>query len=137
MKWANPLHDLICPITMKKKCAGIKIPLLPHNLPPFQWTSKHQEAFDKLKHILTTAPVLAYPDYSKPFILETDASLKGLGTVLSQEDNDGNFHIISYASCTLKPHDNHMKDLCIITVPHEIRVACAQVVCVSRSLEII
>ena len=69
VKWANPLHNLICPIATKKKCAGIKIPQLPHNLPPFQWTSKHQEAFDKLKQVLTTAPVLAYPDYTKPSYL--------------------------------------------------------------------
>ena len=34
-----------------------------------------------------------------------DASLKGLGAVLLQEDNDGNFHIISYASHTLKPYE--------------------------------
>ena len=56
--------------------------------PPFQWTSDHQEAFDKLKLALTTASVLAYPDYLKPFLLETDVSLKGLGTVLLQEDDD-------------------------------------------------
>ena len=67
---------------MKKKCAGTKLPLLPQNLPLFQWTSDHQEAFEKLKQALTTAPVLAYLDYSKPFALEIDASLMGLGTVL-------------------------------------------------------
>ena len=40
------------------------------------------------KKALTEAPVLAYPDYSKLFILETDASLKGLGMVLSQKGDD-------------------------------------------------
>ena len=80
---------------MKKKCTGAKLPPLPQNLPPFQLTSNHQEAFDKLKLALTTTPVLAYPDYNKPFILEMDASLKGLGTVFLQEDDNGNFCIIS------------------------------------------
>ena len=54
--------------------------------------------------------MLAYPDYSKPFILEMDASLKGLGAVLTQEDDEGNFHIISYASHTLKPYEHSMKN---------------------------
>ena len=51
----------------------------------FQWTSAFQEGFDQMKKALTKALVLAYPDYSKPFILETDASLKGLGAILSQK----------------------------------------------------
>ena len=61
VKWANPLHDLIHPIVTKKKHAGIILPPLPQNLPPFQWTSDHQEAFDKLKLALTTAPVFGLP----------------------------------------------------------------------------
>ena len=40
-KWANPLHELICPIATKKKHAGTKLPPLPPNLPPFQWISNH------------------------------------------------------------------------------------------------
>ena len=52
--------------------------------PPFEWTEQCEQSFDALKDALTSAPVLAYPDYSKPFILEMDASLKGLGAVLSQ-----------------------------------------------------
>ena len=59
--------------------------------------------------MLTTAPVLSYLDYSKPFLLEMDALLKGLGTVLLQEDNEGNLHVISYASHTLKPYEKSMK----------------------------
>ena len=53
--------------------------------------------------------MLAYPDYSKPFVLETDASLKGLGDVLSQEEDEGNYCIISYVSHTLKPYEKSMK----------------------------
>ena len=111
-KWANPLHDLIHPITTKKKHVGIKIPPLAPNLPWFKWTAEHQESFNKLKDALTSTPVLAYPDYTKPFILETDASLKGLGTVLSQEDDEGNYRVISFASHTHKQYEKS-----IITLP--------------------
>ena len=108
-KWANPLHDLICPIVTKKKHAG-RTRLLPLSLdlPPFKLGSKHQESFDRLKEALISSPILAYPDYKKPFILETDASLKGLGAVLSQEDYDGNFCVISYASHMLKLYERSM-----------------------------
>ena len=110
-KWANPLHDLIRPIATKKKRAGTRLqPLSPDlQLPPFKWDSQHQESFDRLKDALTSSPILAYPNYDKPFILETDASLKGLGAVLTQEDDDGNFRIISYASRTLKPYERSMR----------------------------
>ena len=77
-KWANPLHDLIHPIVTKKSRHRIRLPPLQPNLQPFQWTELHQKSFEKLKLALTSAPVLAYPDYSKPFLLEMDASLKEL-----------------------------------------------------------
>ena len=109
-KWANPLHDLIRPIATKKSRHRIRLPPLQPNLPMFQWTDLHQESFEKLKLALTSAPVLAYPDYSKPFLLETDASLKGLGAVLSQEDNDGHTRVISYVSRTLKPYEKSMRN---------------------------
>lgn len=41
---------------------------------PFLWTSECEEAFNSLKVKLTIAPVLGYPDYSLPFVLQTDAS---------------------------------------------------------------
>ena len=109
-KWANPLHDLIHPIVMTKKHARVKLPPLAPNLPPFKWTTEHFESFNKLREALTSAPVLAYPNYDKLFILETDASLKGLGAVLSQEDDEGNYHVISFTSCTLKPYEQSMRN---------------------------
>ena len=68
-KWANLLHDLIHPIMTKKKHAGVKVPPLTPNLPSFQWTPEHQKSFDQLKEALTTALILAYPNYSNCFFL--------------------------------------------------------------------
>lgn len=66
----------------------------------FKWTSDCQSAFDNLKKCVTIAPVLAHPNFSVPFILDTDASQVGLGAVLSQDIDDTN-KVISYASRTL------------------------------------
>ena len=51
----------------------------------FNWTSECSEAFGRLKHMLVTAPILAHPDFTKPFILDTDASNHAIGAVLSQK----------------------------------------------------
>ncbi len=48
----------------------------------FSWGSKEQEIFEKLKKILIKVPVLLFPNFDKPFVLYTDALLKGLGAVL-------------------------------------------------------
>ena len=93
----------------KKKEFGIKIPPLAQNLPPFEWTLEHQESFERLKHCLITVPILAYPNYEKPFLLETDASLKGLGAVLSQQDSYGGQWVILFASRSLKPYEKSMR----------------------------
>ena len=60
--------------------------------------SKPLEAFDHLKAACLQAPILAFLDFDKPFLLETDASGKGLGAVLSQKQADGWYHPITYAS---------------------------------------
>ena len=80
------------------------------DLPEFQWTPACQEGFNQLKKALTEAPVLAYPDYSKLFILETDASLKGLGAVLSQKGDDNEIHVVACASRSLRPSEKSMPD---------------------------
>ena len=69
---------------------------------------EHQEAFDALKEALCTAPVLGYPNFTREFILETDASLKGLGTVLSQQQKDGSVRVIAYVSRSLHPSERSM-----------------------------
>ena len=56
------------------------------------------EAFDRLKAACLQAPILAFADFNKPFLLETDASRRGLGAVLSQKQADGRYHPIAYAS---------------------------------------
>ena len=107
-KWAGPLHALIVPASFKQKiCKG---EIKKSDLPEFQWTPACQEGFDQLKKALTEAPVLAYPDYSKPFILETDTSLKGLGMVLSQKGDDNEIRVITYASRSLRPSEKSMRD---------------------------
>lgn len=65
------------------------------------WKDTHQKAFEELKTALTTAPVLGFPDYEKPFVLETDSSESGLGAVLSQ-DQFGKRRVIAYASRGLR-----------------------------------
>ncbi|XP_056388372.1 uncharacterized protein LOC130283193 [Hyla sarda] len=54
---------------------------------PIQWAEDQENAFQALKYLLTAPPILAYPDYSLPFRLYTDASFEGLGAVLSQVQN--------------------------------------------------
>ena len=69
---------------------------------------KHQEAFDALNEALCTAPVLGYPNFNREFILETDASLKGIGTILSQQHKDVSVCVIAYASQSLCPSERSM-----------------------------
>ena len=78
-KIANPLHKL----TRKNV--------------PFEWKNEQQKAFDQLKHLFTSAPILRNPDSNKPFIVETDASNFAVGAILSQEF-DGQLHPIAYLS---------------------------------------
>ena len=67
----------------------------------FKWTTACQESMDQLKQMLVSSPVLAYPSFKKPFQLETDASVKGIGAVLSQQQDDQKFHPVAFASRSL------------------------------------
>jgi hypothetical protein len=50
----------------------------------FIWTDKSQKAFDHMKEVMGTCPVLALPDFTLPFVLQCDASNKGIRAVLMQ-----------------------------------------------------
>ena len=63
----------------------------------WSWGPEHEKAFATLKRELCTAPVLAYPDFTVPFELHTDASGDGLGAVLYQKQ-DGRLKVVSFAS---------------------------------------
>ena len=64
------------------------------------WTERHQSVLEELLLCLKEPPVMAYPDFSLPFILHCDASELGLGAVLYQEQ-DGAVRVVSYGSRTL------------------------------------
>ena len=65
------------------------------------------EAFEALKQTCMNSPVLAFTDYTKDFLLETDASKEGLGAVLSQKQEDGWFHLVAYCSRLLTTHEKN------------------------------
>ena len=83
---AWPLHELTSGENTGKNRAAI------------QWHSKCQQALDDLKRFCTTALILAYADFTKPFKLHTDACGSCLGAVLYQTHEDGTDAVIAYAS---------------------------------------
>jgi len=72
----------------------------------FEWTEAQENAFQHLKSKLVSRPILQYPDFSKEFILTTDASNRGLGAVLSQGPV-GKDLPIAYASRSLNSAENN------------------------------
>lgn len=80
-------HSLCMPLRKKGK--------------PYSWTNVEQKAFDTLRHALTHTPILAYPDFSREFLLFTDASNISIGCVLSQLNATNREHVIAYGSHTL------------------------------------
>jgi len=85
----------------------------------FVWCEECEVAFTALRHLLTTAPVLAQPDIEKPFDVFCDASGTGLGCVLMQEDR-----VIAYASRQLRKHEANYPthDLELAAVVHALKL---------------
>ena len=86
---ARPLNKLISGENAKKKHRKV------------DWEEEQENSFCELKDACTKTPVLAYADYKKPFRVNTDASERGLGSVLYQKQDDSTFRVIAYASRSL------------------------------------
>ena len=76
-KIAAPLYNLTSGDNKDKKSEHVDL------------SPKACESFDRLKAACLQAPILAFPDFNKPFLLEINASGRGLGAVLSQKQADG------------------------------------------------
>ena len=85
---AHPLYDVL----------GKEVKMGPVDLLPEAW-----EAMSILERKVQSMPILVFPDFNKPFLLETDASKEGLGVVLSQKQSDGHYHPVSFRSHSLTP----------------------------------
>ena len=75
-----------------------------------EWVSLSKEAlkaFEWLKQACMNSPVLAFADYTKDFLLETDTLKEGLGALLSQKQEDGRFHLVAYGSRALSTHNKN------------------------------
>ena len=100
-KIAKPLHEVTLGgehVRLKTKNAV--------RYPPLKWGDQQQTAFEELKKACCDTPILGFADYSKPFVLHTDASGDGLGAVLSQEQ-DGLSRVVAYASRSLSKSEKN------------------------------
>lgn len=105
---ANPLYGLLKNTPeenaqLKNSLRHAKTKTMKTGVPsskPIAWTDEHQSIIEQLIDCLLQPPVLAFPDFSQPFVLHTDASAQGLGAVLYQNQN-GKLRVIAYGSRTL------------------------------------
>lgn len=78
-----------------------------------KWSTAQEEAFQELKRRISSPPILRLPDFTKTFVLRTDASQTSLGAVLMQR-YEGTLHPIAYASRKLVP-----REVCYSTIERE------------------
>ena len=81
---------------------GKEVKMGPVDLPP-----EAQEAVNILKGKFQSTPILVFPDFDKPFLLEMDASKEGLRVVLSQKQSDGCYYPVAFGSRSLTPSEKN------------------------------
>ena len=97
-KIAKPIREVITGLENQSKRTAKKTFV--------EWTEAADSAFEHLKKLYTSTPILAYPDYKLPFVLHTDSSSEGLGAVLYQKQ-DGKLRVIAYASRSVSKSESH------------------------------
>jgi hypothetical protein len=104
-----PLTDLVgeCGETKAIKRNGTK-------KKPWRWDFIHQQAFDNVKSTIAKEVVLAYPDFTKPFEIFTDASTMQLGAVITQEIRPGAFFSRKLSKAQTKHNVTKIKLLAIV-----------------------
>ena len=85
----------------------------------FEWTSRCEKSFQKLKNLLTSALVLKVADPEKYFVVCTNACVQGLGGVLMQDN-----HVVCCESRKLKDHEKNYvtHDLELVAIVHALRM---------------
>ena len=91
----QPLNRLLSGEGTSRKFEGVSLP------------EDALRAFNALKWACMSAPVLAFANYTKEFLIETDASEEGLRAVLSQKQADGQYHPVAYGSRALRAHEKN------------------------------
>ena len=97
-KIAKPIREVITGLENQSKRTAKKTFV--------NWTKAADFAFEHLKKLCISTPILAYPDYKLPFVLHTDSSSEGLGAVLYQKQN-GKLRVIAYASRSVSKSESH------------------------------
>ena len=92
---AQPLHKHLLGEGTHKKSEQVTL------------TAEAKDAFETLKKACLEGPVLAFADFDKPFLLETNACKLGLGAVLSQKQTNSWYHLVAYASQSLAIHEHN------------------------------
>ena len=106
---AAPLHRLTTMSTAKRNKKRKTTEPADSRTFAKKWDEEAERTFQELNTRLTSSPILGYPNFARPFIVETDASHHGIGAVLSQ-DNDGMQKVIAYASRGLRPSERNMEN---------------------------
>src|ERR1700744_1034083 len=75
--------------------------ILTKKLAEWKWGEEQQAAFEGIKELITSKPVLAHPRLEEPFELEVDMSGYAIGAVLMQRQKDGKRHLVAFFSATL------------------------------------
>ena len=115
-RFIHNFSDVMAPIS---SCTSTK--------KPFEWTAEAETAFNHVKTLLTTAPILANPDFKKKFYLQCDASDYGIGAVLVQIDDEGSERPIAYMSRKLNSAERNYSVTereCLAAVRAVVRFRC-------------